>query len=264
MLSKLLSALRPALVCTLSLLATASLAQTTIHVGPGQTYTTIQSGIDAAHNGDTVLVAPGTYNENIDFKGKAITVTSSGGPSTTIIDGGSKGPAVSFVTNETPASTISGFTIQHGGNFVASDPFAYASGSIYLQNSVATVQDDIITLSNCWAIETDFAGVIVRNSTLSATQDPDGHCSFGGGAAIFLGNGYPDASGNDGFFNSLIYGNTIENNVESGNEDAGGTAALELPSGVHQRSSRTTSSATTPLLAVAAALSIWRVAATVP
>ena len=51
----------------------------TIHV-PAQ-YSTIQQGIDAATLGDTVLVAPGTYVENIDFIGKGITVGSEG-PST--------------------------------------------------------------------------------------------------------------------------------------------------------------------------------------
>ena len=63
-------------------------AQTTIHV-PGD-QATIQGAINVANNGDTVLVAPGTYYENINFNGKAITVTSSGGPSVTIIDGGQK------------------------------------------------------------------------------------------------------------------------------------------------------------------------------
>ncbi len=40
---------------------------------------TIQAGIDAAVDGDEVVVAPGTYFEAIDFLGKAITLRSSGG-----------------------------------------------------------------------------------------------------------------------------------------------------------------------------------------
>src|ERR1700690_642577 len=77
---------------------------------------TIQAGINAASNGDTVLVSPGTYNENIDFMGKQITVTSSSGPAVTIIDGGGyttdSNATVNFSTNETPNSILSGFTIQ--------------------------------------------------------------------------------------------------------------------------------------------------------
>src|SRR5882672_10114030 len=42
---------------------------------PGD-YPAIQKAIDNSKNGDVVIVSPGTYNENINFKGKAITVTS--------------------------------------------------------------------------------------------------------------------------------------------------------------------------------------------
>ena len=58
--------------------AAACNAQSTIHVLADQP--TIQTAINAADNGDTVLAVPGTYSENINFNGKAITVTSSNGP----------------------------------------------------------------------------------------------------------------------------------------------------------------------------------------
>src|SRR5262245_49247689 len=72
----------------------------TIHVPADQP--TIQSGIDAAVDGDTVLVAPGLYVERIWFMGKAITVKSSGGPAVTVIDGSGPGPSsvVTFAAGE--------------------------------------------------------------------------------------------------------------------------------------------------------------------
>ena|SRR5882762_8467466 len=69
-------------------------AATTIHVPADQP--TIQAAISAAQNGDTILVSPGTYAENIDFIGKAITVKSTNGAKVTIIDAHQVGPAATF------------------------------------------------------------------------------------------------------------------------------------------------------------------------
>src|SRR5205823_4414817 len=65
-------------------------------------YATIQQAISAASSGgDTVIVAPGTYSETIDFLGKDLTVTSEQGPAVTIIDGHGAGSVVSFKSQET-------------------------------------------------------------------------------------------------------------------------------------------------------------------
>ena len=84
----------------------------TIHV-PGD-YTTIQEAIDSAFYGDTVLVNPSKYLENIDFKGMPITVKSTEGPLTTIIDGNSAGSVVQFINFEDSNSVLDGFTLTNG------------------------------------------------------------------------------------------------------------------------------------------------------
>lgn len=75
---------------------------------------TIQAAIDASANGDAVLVSPGTYFERIDFKGKAVLLSSAQGPEVTIIDGQSGGTTVTFATGEGAMSVLEGFTIRGG------------------------------------------------------------------------------------------------------------------------------------------------------
>lgn len=83
-------------------------------------YSTIQEGIDAAALGDTVLVQPGTYTENI-FLFKSLTLASlylftqdTTFISQTIIDGDMQGSGILITPSWVGDITIQGFTIQHG------------------------------------------------------------------------------------------------------------------------------------------------------
>ncbi len=83
-----------------------------IQVKPGQS---IQKAIKKAPcAGATICVAPGIYNEKIDFLGKPINLISSGGPSGTILSGNNSGTVVTFQTAEGKDSILDGFTIRDG------------------------------------------------------------------------------------------------------------------------------------------------------
>ena len=81
---------------------------------------TIQAGIDAAADGDLVLVAPGTYIENIDFLGKAITLRGEDGADSTVIDGGEcttgegSCSVVTMMNEDWENSILDGFSLRNG------------------------------------------------------------------------------------------------------------------------------------------------------
>src|SRR5215470_16851505 len=101
---------------------------------------TIQSAINDATDGDTVLVAPGTYSENIDFSGKAITVTSESGPQDTIIDAGNADSVVSFTSGEGRDSVLNGFTLKNGRPPSTRSP---EGGGIRIQGSSPTITNNV-------------------------------------------------------------------------------------------------------------------------
>ncbi|MDE0958069.1 MAG: right-handed parallel beta-helix repeat-containing protein [Planctomycetota bacterium] len=133
------------LMFSLSLLHPNSLYAADLHV-PDQ-FSTIQGAIDSSNLLDTVLVAPGTYFENLTFAGKSITLRSTGGAAQTIINGSSltRGPGdgsvLVFEQGESPLAVIDGFTLTAGIGKVITDATGTFSrgGGILISGSSPTL-----------------------------------------------------------------------------------------------------------------------------
>ena len=125
--------MKPVSFCVLILLVISTLSAcpilaATIYVPVDQP--TIQAGIDAAVDGDLILVAPGTYVENVAFLGKEITVRSESGRNKTVIDGGQVDSVVIFTYGETEGVVIEGFKIRNGHSEFGGG--IYCNGSSFL------------------------------------------------------------------------------------------------------------------------------------
>lgn len=202
------------MVLVLALLPVPSVLAATLNVP--QDYPTIQAAIDAAVAGDTVLVAPGSYQEMIDFVGKAITVKSSGGPDVTTIAGNQSGPMVSFLSGEGRDSLLEGFTITNGsggiscwsssptirGNQIVRNVASGGAGIRHMRSS-ALIEDNSVSENTGNGIFSD-GNAIIRNNVISGNRVKPG---TGGG--VFCAN------------------DTIDHNTISGNvaEEAGGIFA---------------------------------------
>lgn len=91
----------------LLLLASPSLAAT-LTVGSSGTYSTIQSAVNNASSGDTITIAAGTYNEDVDTKGKNLKLVGAGSNKVTINASGNDS-AVTVDQGETV--TLKGVTL---------------------------------------------------------------------------------------------------------------------------------------------------------
>jgi hypothetical protein len=143
--------LKDFLAIALVLMAFSTLSARIIHV-PGAE-AGIQDAINASNDGDTVLVGPGIYRENLDFGGKAILLASSAGPALTEIWPADQSMAIiTLVTGEPSGTVITGFTIGHaagrpciriagGAPNIIGNYFANNSGGYYLNDAVIYIND---------------------------------------------------------------------------------------------------------------------------
>ena len=148
----------------------ALLAQSTIHVPADQP--TIQAAIDAAQNGDTVLVAPGTYYENLQVQNKSITVRSDKGAAQTILDGGKKNVVANISAGIGFNTTLDGFTIQNGATSLSP-----SNGGV-VAYGFATIQNNVIRENWGYGINVQGGSVNILNNHIvtTAPSASQGYC----------------------------------------------------------------------------------------
>ncbi|KPJ53277.1 hypothetical protein AMJ39_05265 [candidate division TA06 bacterium DG_24] len=163
---------------------------------PGE-YPTIQAGINAAVDNDTVLVADGTYsgdgNRDLDFGGVNMVVMSENGPEVTIIDceGSAADPHRGFVfhSGEDASSVVQGLTITNGHIEV------YDGGGIYCLGSSPSIEGNIITGNsaayNGGGIFCDGASAAIIRANIVA-----GNTSTYSGSGICCIDSWPTIQGN--------------------------------------------------------------------
>ena len=199
-------------------------------------FTTIQKAIDAAFDGEKVLVPPGTYVENLDFGSKQIVLESVAGPSKTILQAKDKLNSVVIIRG----STISGFTITGGTGKQANSSYGsdYYGGGIYSRGesvierciihgngkgvarknagtfaggvyagkgSSVTVRDSLIYDNYAWAcggavLVDHGASIKIENSTIFGNDSTN---FFGHQGGVGMANG-----GKVEIVNSIVWGNS--------------------------------------------------------
>jgi parallel beta-helix repeat protein len=159
---------------------------------------TIQAGIDAAVDGQVVVVRDGIYaaigNKNLNFSGKAITVQSQNGAENTIIDCENDGRGFYFYGGETSSSVVDGFTIINGNTD--------RGGGIYCNSSSPTI-------TNCtFSDNTAVYGGGMSNIQMSSPTVTN--CTFKNNSAT-QGGGMSNYSGSSPMVTGCIFeGNSAE------------------------------------------------------
>lgn len=111
----------------------------------GGRYLTIDDALDDARSGDIVSVAPCTYEGTVSFKGKAVSIVSTGGAAVTTIRATPGEPVIKVKTGEGPGTLMDGFTLTGGGG--ADEPaIEVQSSSLILRDSVVSGNAGTVTL----------------------------------------------------------------------------------------------------------------------
>ncbi len=103
-------------------------------------FATVQTALDNAADGDTVLVAAGFYSENLILPDGVDVILKGSGAASTTIDGSAAGSVITISGGQSRATVVEGFTIQNGS---ASD----GGGIMITLDSSPTIRKNTIRMN---------------------------------------------------------------------------------------------------------------------
>ena len=159
---------------------------------------TISEAINSATDGDTILVAPGVYNETINLRGKAITVSSTKGRDSTIIDAQGISTCVMFTTGETNDTVLRGFTLTGGIGALHED--GRFGGGIFLHGSSPTIENCAIVNN-----QADWGGGLHNLQSSPHLIN----CHFEGNTAAYNGGGMRSHDWSEPIIESCTFNNNF-------------------------------------------------------
>jgi len=166
-------------------------------------YTTIQGAINASSNGDTVIIRPGTYYENIDFVGRTILLKSEQGAAVTTIDGSQSGSVVTFQSGENADSVLDGFEVTNGTG--TPDFFGNLNGGgIYCDAASPTIRNNTISRNSAYfggGIFCSSTSVVIMNNAITNNL-----VLYDGGGLFCYPGSFPN------IVNNIISGNSARRN----------------------------------------------------
>ncbi|WP_440951755.1 right-handed parallel beta-helix repeat-containing protein [Methanococcoides sp. FTZ1] len=203
---------------------TASAGTITVNnsTGPVADFTSIQAAIDAAVDGDTVLVYPGTYNENVDVYKELTIISQSGNPDDTHVRAASSNDYVfTVIANNV---TISGFNVTGASEL--------PKAGIHLEGDDENSTNNN-TISNN-KISNNWCGISLRYSSNNKLINNTVNSNNGGGIWLTdfsnentLINNTANSNNNHGIMIGLAFHNELTNNTANGNSGIGILLSVE-------------------------------------
>ncbi len=209
---------------------------------------TIQRAIAVSRHGETVVVLPGLYFENIHFLGKNIVLQSlePGDPNTvndTMIDGGGWGPVVTLAGTEDETSALIGFTIRRGEGYYGGGVNAGILNGLWTMRARTRIEKNVLVSNNAAGAG---GGVFASEGLIQQNRFLENSAKWGGGLygckgtiqgnlfsanrAVYDGGGVCECEGE--IVANIVTGNSghgiatsdglIANNLVIGNRASGG------------------------------------------